>query len=108
MERVEYEKERVTKSFCDDVYTELTDMRLRLFTMIDELALTYGEESDPYRTYKRHIQELADQIGWRLEILSHACPYDWAGSREKVETVVSVRPPDVSGGPDFSGGYLGG
>jgi hypothetical protein len=108
MERVENEKEILTKAFCDDVYTELTEMRLRLLTMNDELAITYGEDSEPYRNYKRHVLELADQIGWRLEILSHACPYDWAGSREKVETVVSVRPPDVSAGSDFSGGYLGG
>jgi len=108
MESDRYEQEILTKGFCDDVYTELTEMRLRLLTMNDELALTYGEDSDPYRTYKRHIQELADQIGWRLEILSHACPYNWAGSREKVETVVSVNQPDVTAGPDFSGGYLGG
>jgi hypothetical protein len=108
MEQLDYEKKELTKAFCDDVYTELTDMRLRLHAMNDEFALTYGEDSEPYRTYKRHIVELADQIGWRLEILSHACPYNWAGSREKVETVVSVRPPDVTAGPEFSGGYVGG
>jgi len=108
MEGDRYEKDILTKSFCDDVYFEFTEMRLRLLTMNDELALTYGEDSDPYRTYKRHIQELADQFGWRLEILSHACPYTWAGSREKVETVVSVGQSDVPTGPDFSGGYLGG
>ena len=102
------EKEILTKAFCDDVYTELTDMQLRLINMNDELAMTYGEESEPYRTYKRHLMELADQIGWRLEILSHACPYNWAGSREKVETVVSVVSPEFSEGPDFSGGYIGG
>jgi hypothetical protein len=107
MESNKYEKEILTKSFCDDVYAELTGMRLRLLTMNDELALTYGEDSEPYRNYKRHIQELADQIGWRLEILSHACPHDWAGSREKVESVVSVQP-GVTTGPDFSGGYVGG
>jgi hypothetical protein len=108
METNRYEQEILTKSFCDDVYTELTEMRLRLLAVNDELALTYGEDSDPYRTYRRHIQELADQIGWRLEILSHACPYNWAGSREKVETVVSVNPPDMTKEPEFSGGYLGG
>ena len=108
MEIDKQEKEILTRSFCDDVYVELTEMRLRLLTMNIELALTYGEDSDPYRTYKRHIQELDDQIGWRLEILSHACPYTWAGSREKVETEVSVGETDLTKGPDFSGGYLGG
>lgn len=108
MELEQYEKKILTKSFCDDVYFELTEMRLRLLTMNDELALTYGADSEPYKTYKRHIVELADQIEWRLEILSHACPFDWAGSREKVETVVSVGQTEAATGPDFSGGYVGG
>jgi len=108
METDRYEQEILTKSFCDDVYLELTGMRLRLLTMNDELALTYGDDSEPYKSYKRHIVELADQIGWRLEILSHSCPFDWAGSREKVETVVSVGQTDAVTGPEFSGGYVGG
>jgi hypothetical protein len=107
METNSYETEILTKAFCDDVYIELTDMRLRLLAMNDEFALTYGEDSEPFRTYTRHLHELADQIGWRLEILSHACPYTWVGSREKVETGVSV-PQGVTTVPEFSGGYVGG
>jgi hypothetical protein len=96
------------KAFCDDVYTELAGMRMKLLTMIDELALTYGGDSEPYRRYQRHLNELAEQIEWKLQILSHACPYDWKGSMEKVETTVSVESPDVRTGSDFSPGYVGG
>ncbi len=63
MESDRYEKDILTKSFCDDVYFELTEMRLRLLTMNDELALTYGEDSDPYKTYKRHIRSLPIRLG---------------------------------------------
>jgi hypothetical protein len=101
-------KDISVKAFCDDVYTELAGMRMKLLTMIDELSISYGEEGQPFKNYHRQLTELADQIEWKLQILSHACPYDWKGSVEKVETVVSVREPDVSGGPDFSGGYVGG
>jgi len=108
MERVEYEKGILTKAFCDDVYTELTGMEMNILAMKDELGLTYGEESEPFKTYQRHLVELADQIEWKLQILSHACPYDWKGSQEKVESVVSVRSPEATTGPEFSGGYVGG
>jgi hypothetical protein len=96
------------QTFCDDVYTELAGMRVKLIAMTDELSLNYGDDTVPFTTFKRHLNELAEQIEWKLQILSHACPFDWKGSKEKVESVVSVRETDTASGPDFSGGYLGG
>lgn len=101
-------KDISVKAFCDDVYKELAGMRMKLLTMIDELSISYGDEAQPFKSYHRHLTELAEQIEWRLQILSHACPYEWKGSAEKVESTVSVREPDVRAGPDFSGGYIGG
>lgn len=101
-------KDTEVGSFCDEVYTELAGMRMKLMTMNDELSANYGDETVPYTTFKRHLAELADQIEWKLQILSHACPYEWKGSQEKVESVVSVRQPEPAIGPDFSGGYVGG
>lgn len=100
-------KEVMVQAFCDEVYTELAGMRMKILAMNDELSLNYGDETPPYTTFKRHLTELADQIEWKLQILSHACPYDWKGSKEKVESIVSVQP-EVAPGPDFSGGYVGG
>lgn len=97
----------MTKAFCDDVYTELAGMRMRLLAMRDELELTYGEDSMPFKTYQRHLMELTEQIEWKLQILSHVCPYDWKGSRELVESVVSVEQPGAAES-EFSGGYIGG
>lgn len=102
------DKEIMTKAFCDEVYGQLGGMNLKLRALTDELAMTYGEETEPFKTFKRHLLELADQVEWRLEILSHTCPYDWTGSRENVETVVSVKQPEITAGPEFSGGYIGG
>ncbi len=102
------EHDEMIKSFCDDVYSELEGIRLKILTMKDELELTYGKDSEPFRNYERHLAELASQIEWKLQILSHACPYDWKGSIEKVENIVSVEAPEVMAAPDFSGGYIGG
>jgi hypothetical protein len=96
------------QTFCDDVYTELAGMRMKLIAVTDELSLNYGDDTVPFTTFKRHLIELAEQIEWKLQILSHACPFDWKGSKETVESVVSVRQTDPASGPDFSGGYLGG
>jgi hypothetical protein len=96
------------KSFCDDVYTELETMRMKILMMNHEFSMTYGDEEEPLKMFKRHLAELADQIEWKLQILSHTCPYDWKGSKEKVESTVSVNQPETSAGPEFSGGYLGG
>jgi hypothetical protein len=83
-------------------------MKLNLLTLGDEMSVSYGEESTPFRTYKRHLLELVDQIVWKLQILSHACPYDGKGSAGNIESSVSVREPETSSGPEFSGGYIGG
>lgn len=96
------------RSFCDEVYTELAGMRMKLLAMTDELSVNYGDDTVPYNTFKRHLLELAEQLEWKLQILSHACPFEWKGSKEKVESIVSVRQPEPATGPDFSGGYVGG
>lgn len=96
------------KGFCDDVFTELSGMKKRIIDLRDDLARTYGAETDIFGTYERHLCELADQIEWKLQILSHACPYDWKGSVEYAENIVSVGPAGKFPEIDFSGGYLGG
>lgn len=101
-------EETEVRAFCNDVYTELAGMRMKILMMSNDLVETYGEGSRPLNSYKRHLNELADQIEWKLQILSHACPYEWKGSAENIETVVSVKQPETAEGPDFSGGYVGG
>jgi hypothetical protein len=105
---VRKEEEMMVKGFCDDVYSELEAMRLKLMAITDELGMTYGEDSQPFAAYKRHLTELADQIEWKLQILSHACPYEWKGSAGNVTSSVSVPQPEIAPGPEFSPGYVGG
>ncbi len=96
------------KSFCDDVYTELSGMKDRIMKMQENLVERYGEQYEFVERYQRHLCELAEQIDWKLQILSHACPYDWSGSTEYEENIVSVGPAEPMPGPEFAGGYIGG
>src|SRR5512143_472664 len=85
-------KEINIKGFCDVAYTELSGMKKRILDMRDDLARTYGVETNVFGMYERHLRELADQIEWKLQILSHACPFDWKGSTEYNDNIVSVGP----------------
>ena len=96
------------KGFCDLAYIELSGMKKKILDMRDDLARTYGADTKVFGMYERHLRELADQIEWKLQILSHACPFDWKGSTEYNDNVVSVGPAEKAPEIDFSGGYLGG
>jgi hypothetical protein len=97
----------IKKGYCDEVYTGLSGMKEGILAMRDKLARTYPAESEFFGLYERHLCELVDQIDWRLQILSHTCPYDWKGSVEYEENTVSVGAAETFT-TDFSGGYLGG
>jgi hypothetical protein len=95
------------KGICDDVYTELAGMKEKIEALTEKLKRTYPAEDALSGLYSRHLHELAGQIEWRLQILSHACPHDWKGSEDYEENIVSVGPPEKFE-TDFSGGYVGG
>ncbi len=99
----------IKKGFCDDIYTELAGMKVRIEVLQGKLARSYPTEHELFVLYDRHLHELAEQIEWKLQILSHACPNDWKGSAdiEYEENTVSVGPAQ-SFDTDFSGGYIGG
>ena len=97
----------IKKNYCDDVFTGLSAAKNGIVEMKNNLAGVYDTESELFRTYERHLSELIEQIDWKLQILSHACPYDWKGSSE-YEEGVSVGPTGTAAMPEFSGGYVGG
>jgi hypothetical protein len=96
------------KGYCDKLYTELGGMKKRIDALREELAATEGKDSELFRTHDRHLMDVGEYVDWKLHILEKACPFDWKGEDEGVETVVSVRPAETVTGPDFSGGYVGG
>lgn len=99
-------KDKGKETYCDEVLSELAYMIQNIHELREELGEAYGTDSEVYRTHERHLNELAEYIDWKLQILTTACPFEWKGLGDGVESVVSVR--ETTGGPDVSGGYLGG
>ncbi len=92
---------------CDDVYTELAGMKERIIDLKEKFRGAFSAQDALSALYDRHLRELAEQIEWKLQILSHACSHDWKGSADYEENTVSVGPAETFE-TDFSGGYIGG
>jgi len=96
-----------SKGFCDEVYTQLADMKEKIIKLKDRsVAKSPGKDIDG-GMFARHLSELADQIDWKLQILSHSCPVDWKGSTD-YEEVAQVNTIEISEDIEFSPGYVGG
>ena len=97
----------VKKGMCDEVFTELTGIKVRMDALRVRIESSAPGNDKDAELYGRHLKELADQIEWKLQIISHSCSYDWKGSAEYEDNAVSVGPQEAFE-KDFSGGYLGG
>jgi hypothetical protein len=97
------------KGYLLEVYRELEEIKERINGLRRDLAATYGREGKAFMTHERHLLEMAEYIDWKLQILEKGTGFDWKAAGEKdVESIVSVRSPEIGSDPDFSGGYLGG
>ncbi len=97
----------IGKNICDETYSELEAVKDKIIALRSHLVRDYGGREKVLGVYERHLSELVDQIEWRLQIISHSCAFDWKGSNEYEENVVSVGPVEKTE-EDFSPGYLGG
>jgi len=100
-------KDSLRSGYCDDVLSELAYMIQTVYELKDHAAKNYGEGTEVARLHERHLSEIAEYLDWKLEILTKACPFEWRGMDDTVQSVVSVRQPEPPD-KDFSGGYLGG
>lgn len=100
-------KDNLKSGYCDDVLSELAYMIQTVNELKVHAANTYGAGSEVARVHERHLNEIAEYLDWKLEILTKACPFEWKALDDSVQSIVSVNQP---GQPesDFSGGYLGG
>jgi hypothetical protein len=98
---------RESAAFCDEVYTELTDMKKRIIELEHKsVAKSPGKDIEG-GMFVRQLNELADQIDWKLQILSHSCAIGWEGA-ENYEETAQVSTIEKSRDGEFSPGYVGG
>ena len=99
------------KVFFEEVYKVLEGFKMRIFLLREELARTYGKDSRMFLDHDRHLIEMAEYIDWKIQVLEKGTSFDWktaTGNKVKIESEVSVLPPDTITGSDISGGYIGG
>ena len=96
------------KEYLKEVFTELEAVKGRVLALRKDLALVTAGEGNIFAAHDRHLLELAEYIDWKLQVLEKGTGFDWKAAGTIVESDVSVRVPEKSAGPDFSGGYLGG
>ncbi len=94
-----------SKGFCDEVFTQLIDMKKKILELKNRSSAGGMQKDNDGGKFGRHLGELADEIDWRLQILSHSCSHDWAGSVDYEGAQVEA---EKSKDVDFSPGYLGG
>jgi len=95
-------------NYCTRVYTELSGMKARLLGFVHEIEGMKGPEKELLMTHIPHFEDIIRSIDWKLEILTRACPFEWAGYKD-VETVTSVQlQTETQAREEISGGYLGG
>jgi hypothetical protein len=95
-------------AYCDEVLGELAYMIQSVHELREMLGKTYGKDTELFKVHDRHLVELADYMDWKLQILTTSCPFEWNGLGDDVQSVVSVRQPEMAAGRDISSGYLGG
>jgi len=96
-----------SKAFCDEVYTQLAEMKEKIIELKARSAAESPGKDIEGGMFVRHLGELADQIDWKLQILSHSCAVDWKGSADYTETA-QVNTIEKPGDTEFSPGYVGG
>lgn len=94
---------KANNGFCDEVYNTLSEMKRTVMDLQNRAPKE--DEMAAQMSFSRHLCEIADEIDWKLQILSHSCPYEWTGS---VDYESSVQVDEADRNKEFSPGYLGG
>ncbi len=98
----------IPKAYCDSLYTELEDMRNKLFGRIREIELLGDTANEHLKSHIPLLKDIANTIEWKREVLMRVCPADWKSFGSGVEIGASVRVPENLTGTESLGGYAGG
>jgi hypothetical protein len=95
--------------YCDSLYSKLSDMKSRLLDFTGQIDQMKEPEKKALESHIPHLQEIANTIDWKLEVLLRACPYDWREFDKEYESSSSVPTPETQGEDEgVGGGFVGG
>lgn len=78
------------KTYCENVFADLTLMKSKLNMRIRELDRMSGPAKNALEWQITHFRDIIDTIDWKLDILMKACPYEWTGYTYNIEYSASV------------------
>lgn len=91
--------------FCDEVFAELTKIKDKIVQLKDRSTAGAVQQDIDGGKFARQLAELADQIDWKIQILSHSCPYVWRGSDDYEGAEIEA---EIAKDIEFAPGYIGG
>jgi hypothetical protein len=95
------------RSYCDSVFDELMDAKSRILGLAECIGQMQGPEKEILKPHIRHLEDIANTIDWKLEILTKVCPADWTRYSKGAESV-SVKVPENFDKEFAAGGDVGG
>lgn len=91
--------------YCDSLYGELLNIQNRIGELVSEVEQMSGKDRSVLESHIRHLNEIKQTIGWKMEIFSKSCPVDWSKFGKESESTASVQTTEV----DMpAGGFAGG
>ena len=98
-----------TNNYCECLYSELSNIKDSLDAFLIQLDLMEGKDKGHFDTHAKHLNELIQNVDWKMEIFAKECPIDWNNFGKDVESSTSVPTSDKLKEKDFpSAGYAGG
>lgn len=97
-----------SKEFCDDVYVQLTDMKDKILQLKERAGAACEKSASSGGKFTRQLTDLAADIEWKLQILSHSCSHDWTGAADFEGDAQVDEMGRATDHDKFSGGYVGG
>ena len=96
-------------NYCQCLYSELSTIRDSLDAFITQIDLMEGKDREQACSHIKHLNELMQNVEWKMEIFSKECPVDWKMFGQESSDTASVPLSESMKEKDFpAGGYAGG
>ncbi len=73
------------KTFCDNVGTDLTGWKAKLYDVIRKTQTLDKVAKDEVAPLVRELNELVDDLDTRIEILDRECPARWDTEKAEIQ-----------------------
>jgi hypothetical protein len=107
--RIMATKDTKINNYCECLYSELSNIKDSLAAFVTQIELMDGGDKGHLQTHLRHLNELIENVDWKMEIFAKECPVDWSRFGKEGESSTSVPMSESMKDKDYpSGGYAGG